>query len=48
MLGHPRDPLPRIDVRESAKHVVIQFNSTVIADTVNIGFTCLLSFHSVV
>lgn len=35
MLGHPRDPFTRIDVRESTKHAVIKFNDMIIADTTN-------------
>ena len=35
MLGHPRDPFTRIDVRKSSKHVVVKFNDTVIADSSN-------------
>lgn len=35
MLGHPRDPSTCTDVRESAKHAVIKFSDTVIADTTN-------------
>lgn len=34
MLGHPRDPFTRIDVRKSSAHVVVKFNGTVIADSV--------------
>ena len=33
LLGHPRDPFTRIDVRQSSAHIFVQFNNTVIADT---------------
>lgn len=33
MIGHPRDPFTRIDVRKSSAHVVVTFNGAVIADS---------------
>lgn len=35
LIGHPRDPFTRIDVRKSSRRVKVKFNETVIADTKN-------------
>jgi uncharacterized protein (DUF427 family) len=33
IVGHPRDPFARIDVRESPRHVVVSIGGEVVADT---------------
>ncbi|HEX5620825.1 MAG TPA: DUF427 domain-containing protein [Solirubrobacteraceae bacterium] len=33
LLGHPRDPFHRIDIRHSSRHVVVEHDGRVLADT---------------
>lgn len=33
VVGHPRDPFHRVDVRRSSRHVVVELDGTVVADT---------------